>query len=56
MKAVEGLKAAAVVLILLFACIIALWITTQLRRPEDPLPDLTPRPAKEMWEHPPARR
>jgi hypothetical protein len=56
MKMIEGMKAAAIIILLLFACIMALWIATRLLRPAEPLPDVTPRPGKEMWEPPPARR
>lgn len=56
MKPAEGLKAAAIILILLFSCIVVLWISTRLRRSEEPQPDLTPRPATEMWEQPPGSR
>ena len=56
MKPAEGLKAAAIILILLFSCIVVLWIATRLRRTEEPQPDLTPRPATEMWEQPPGSR
>ena len=56
MKMLEGLKAAAIIILLLFACILALWIATHYLRPVEPVPDLTPRPAKEMWEHPPPPR
>jgi len=56
MKKIEGLKAAAIILLLLFASIMALWIATRLLHPVEPPPDLTPRPAKEMWELPPAPR
>jgi hypothetical protein len=56
MKVIEGLKAAAIIILLLFVCIMILWVTTRLHRPVEPAPDLTPRPAKEMWEVPPAPR
>jgi hypothetical protein len=56
MKMLEGLKAAAIIILLLFVCIMALWITTRFLRPAEPLPDLSPRTGKEMWEQPPARR
>jgi hypothetical protein len=52
MKMIEGLKAAAIIILLLFVCIMVLWITTQYLRPVEPPPDLAPRPAKEMWEQP----
>jgi len=55
MKMIEGLKAAAIIILLLFACIMALWIATRLLRPAEPLPELTPRPGKEMWEQPDPR-
>ena len=55
-KMVEGLKAAAIIILLLFACIMILWIATQYLRPVEPPPDQTPRPAKDMWEQPPAPR
>jgi ABC-type Fe3+ transport system permease subunit len=49
-KPLDALKAAAIILLLLFVSILILWIATRLMRPEEPKPDLTPRPAKSMWE------
>lgn len=51
MKALDALKAAAIVLILLSLCIAVIWIFTQLIQPKEPQPDRTPRPAESMWEN-----
>jgi hypothetical protein len=56
MNATAGLKAAAIILTLLFGCIIARWIATRLRHAEEPLPDPSPHSEKSTSEKAPPTR
>ena len=51
-KPLELLKAASIVIGLLFVVIFILWVVIQLFRPADIEPDLTPQPSKSMWDGP----
>ena len=51
-KPLEALKAAAIIIGLLLGCILILWLATQLLRPKEPQPDLTPQPGKSIWNAP----
>ena len=55
-KALEVVKAAAVILGLLLGCLVILWLATPLLRQKEPQPDLTPQPSKSMWDPPAADR
>ena len=51
-KALDALKAAAIIIGLLIGCILILWFATQLFRGKEIPPDLTPQPGKSMWDDP----
>ena len=51
-KALDALKAAAIIIGLLIGCILILWLATQLLRQKEPEPNLIPQPGKSMWDGP----
>ncbi len=51
-KPLEALKAGSLIMLLLLFCILVLWLATQLLRPKEPEPQLTPQPGKSMWDGP----
>ena len=55
-KALESLKAAAIIVSLLFGCILVAWIAVQLMKHPEPQPDTTPKPGQSMWEAPADKR
>jgi predicted phage tail protein len=54
-KALDALKAGAVIMLFLLGCILVLWLVTQLLRPKENEPDMTPQHGKSMWETPPGQ-
>ncbi len=55
-KALDALKAGAIIVCLLLGCILLAWVATQLLRHHEPQPDLTPQHGRPMWETQPERR
>ncbi|MEO6740135.1 MAG: hypothetical protein ABIP20_07780 [Chthoniobacteraceae bacterium] len=55
-KALDWMKAGAVLLCLLLGTLLILWIGMQLVREAAPEPDRTPKPGQSMWETPPSGR
>jgi hypothetical protein len=49
LKALDALKAAALIVCLLIVCIILLWLTAPMLQPREPEPDRTPQHDKPMW-------
>ena len=55
-KALESLKAGAIIVLLLIGCILVAWIATQMMHPAGPAPDLTPQHDRPMWDTSPEKR
>ena len=51
-KRLDALKAAAIIIGLLLSIIAVLWVGTRMMQNRELQPDLTPRPAKSLWEEP----
>ena len=51
-KALDSLKAAAIIVSLLFGCILVAWIAVQWMKHPEPQPDTTPKPGQSMFETP----
>ena len=55
-KALDSLKAGAIIVLLLIGCILVAWIATQLMHPQGAPPDLTPQHDRPMWDTMPEKR
>ena len=51
-RKLDAIKAAAIIIALLLACILTIGIVTRMMQPKEIPPVLTPRPSKSLWEEP----
>jgi hypothetical protein len=52
LKALEAVKAAAIIISLLIGCILLVWLVNPMLQEQAPEEDQTPKPSKSMWEQP----
>ncbi len=54
-KALDSLKAGAIIVLMLIGCILIAWVVTQLMHSKEAPPDLTPKHDRPMWETSPEK-
>ena len=54
-KALDALKAGAIIILMLIGCILIAWIVTQLKRHQEPPQDYTPQHGRPMWDTSPEK-
>ena len=54
-KALDALKAGAIIILMLIGCILIVWIVTQLKRHQEPPQDYTPQHGRPMWDTSPEK-
>ncbi|GDX08781.1 hypothetical protein LBMAG57_05520 [Verrucomicrobiota bacterium] len=55
-KALDALKAGAIIVLMLIGCILIAWIVTQLTHPKELPQDYTPEHGRPMWDTSPEKR